>query len=143
MVTPDHPAENLVGVFEQAGLPVVFVASADGGLVGMVTDHDLLQALLPPYVREDPVLARVLEHDAARVLRCRLEGQPATSLVDLRRQGHPAVGPDDTLVEVTSAIIQSGDPAVAVVAGGRLVGLVAAQDLLPALLGRHRGSDCR
>lgn len=134
---PDDPAEDLVLAFETAGLRAVAVASLDGRLIRMVTDLDLLHALLPPYVQEDPVLARVLEDNAAWALRRRLKGQRVRHVANVRPGSGQAVRPEDTLVEVTSAMVQVGDPAIPVVAGDVVVGVIAVDELLPALLARR------
>lgn len=138
VLRPDDSAEDLVRAFERAGLRAVAVTSPEGQLIGMVTDQYLLHALLPPYVREDSTLARVLEEDAAWTLRRRLQGQRVENVVNIRRRQQPAVDPGDTLVEVTSAMVEAGAAAVPVVAGDLLVGVVTMDDLLPALLGQQR-----
>lgn len=91
----------------------------------------------PPYVLEDPLLARVLEEDAARQLRRRVEGKRVKNLVHAHRRWHPPVSPHDTLVEVGSAMVQAGDPAVLVVEDDLVVGVITVDDVLPALLGRQ------
>lgn len=132
VLRPDDPAEHLLAAFEGGRLRAVAVASPDGRLIGMVSGMDLLHALLPPWVREDPILARVLEEDAAWALRRRLEGKRVKSVVNVG--GQPSVGPEDTLVQVAMVMVQSGDPAVPVVADGRILGVVTLDGLLRALL---------
>lgn len=134
----DDPAEDLISLFERPRVRAVPVVSAEGELIGLVTDEDMLCAVLPPFVVEDPRLAAVLEEDAASDLRTRLEGERIGNVVRIRRPGQPPVGLEDSLVEVTSAMVRAGDPAVAVVENDVVVGLITVDDLLPVLLGHRR-----
>jgi hypothetical protein len=54
-------------------------------------------------------------------------------VVNVRRRQQVPVGPDAPLIEVTDAMVQSGDPAVPVVEGDVIAGVVTVDDLLPAL----------
>ena len=131
----DDPAEELVRAFARPSLRAVAVVSPEGELIGLITDEDLLHALLPPCVLDDHVLARVLEQDVASELRRRLEGKRVKNVVNIRRRQQVPVGPDDSLVEVTSAMVRAADPAVLVVQDDVLAGVITVDDLLPALLG--------
>jgi CBS-domain-containing membrane protein len=133
----DDPAENLVRAFGQPTRRAVAVISAEGKLLGLVTDEDVLYALLPPYVRDDPVLARVFEEDADMQLCRRLEGKLVGSVVDIRGRGQIPVGPDDGLVEVISVMARTGGPAVLVAEDGVVFGVITVDDLLPALMAWH------
>jgi CBS-domain-containing membrane protein len=131
---PDDRAEELVRAFARPSLRAVAVVSSEGDLIGLVTDEDLLYALFPPYVLDDHVLARVLEQDVASELRRRLEGKRVKNVVHIRRRQQVPVGPDDSLVEVISAMVRAADPAVLVVEDDVLAGVITVDDLLPALL---------
>jgi CBS-domain-containing membrane protein len=132
---PDDPAEDLVRAFARPSLRAVAIVSPEGELIGLVTDEDLLYALLPPYVLDDHVLARVLERDVASELRRRLEGKRVKNVINIRRRQQLPVGPNDTLVEVTTAMVRAADPAVLVVEDDVLAGVITVDDLLQALLG--------
>jgi CBS domain-containing protein len=134
----DDSAEDLISMFERPGLRAVPVVSSHGELIGLVTDEEVLRAVLPAYVVEDPWLAAVLEEDAASDLRGRLAGERVKNVVHIRRPRRPPIGLDDTLIEVTSAMVRAGDPAVAVVENDLVVGLIVVDDLLPVLLRRRR-----
>lgn len=137
VLRPDDPAEDLVRAFRRPRLRAVAVASPEGGPVALVTDEDLLYALVPPYVLNDHVLARVLKRDVTSELRRRLKGRSVRDVVNIRRREQVWVGPDATLVEVTDAMVQTGDPAVLVVEEDVVDGLITVDDLLPALLGGY------
>jgi CBS-domain-containing membrane protein len=132
----DEPAENLVRAFGRPTRRAVAVISAEGKLLGLVTDEDVLYALLPPYVRDDPLLARVFE-DADSQLCRRLEGKLVGNVVDICGREQIPVGPDDPLVEVISVIARAGGPAVLVAEDEVVFGVITVDDLLPALLAGH------
>jgi CBS-domain-containing membrane protein len=133
----DDAAENLARAFQRPTRRAVAVISAEGKLLGLVTDEDVLYALRPPYVRDDPVLARVYEEDADWQLRRRLEGQLVGNIVDIRGREQILVGPDDALVEVITVMARTGGPAVLVAEDDLVFGVITVDDLLPALLAPH------
>jgi CBS domain-containing protein len=105
----------------------------DDGLVGVVTDEDLLRALLPSYVGEAEALARVLGEDSSEQLWRRLEGRTVRDLIRDREE-EPVVDGEATLVEVASVMVRAETPIVAVVEGGRLVGGITIDHLLTHLM---------
>jgi CBS domain-containing protein len=109
----------------------------DDRFVGVVTDEDLLKALLPSYVGEADALARVLEEGSAELLWQRLEGRTVRDMIVHGREEEPIVDGDATLVEVASVMVRAEAPLVAVVEGGRLVGGITIDHLLTHLLSRR------
>jgi CBS-domain-containing membrane protein len=138
VVRPDDPADELIQAFEDPDLRAVAVVTDEGDLVGLVTDEDLLYALLPSYVLEDEALAGVLEERAGSTLRERIEGKRVRDVVKTTRREDPPVDSDDTLVEVAVSLVRSGHPAVLVAERGRVLGVITVDVLLPALLGSGR-----
>jgi CBS-domain-containing membrane protein len=138
VVRPDDPAAELIRAFEDPELRAVAVVTGEGDLVGLVTDEDLLYALLPSYVLEDEALAGVLEERAGSTLRGRIEGKLVRDVVKTTRRQEAPVDADDTLVEVAVKLVRSGNPAVLVAERGRVLGVITVDVLLPALLGSGR-----
>jgi CBS domain-containing protein len=137
VVKPDDPATELILAFEDPALRAVAVVSGEDELIGVISDEDLLYALLPSYVLDDAALARVLEEGAGTTLRHRLEGKLVRECVHTTRRQHAPVEPDATLVEVAAAMVRSGDPGVLVIQEGRVLGVITVDVLLPALLGKR------
>jgi CBS domain-containing protein len=135
-VGPDDPAGVLVELIGDSGSRVVAVVKDGGEVVGVVTEEDLLSALLPSYVLADRSLARVLEEQAGEESRERLERKLVRDVVDVRRRDRPIVEPEDTLIEVATAMARSNDPGVLVVEEGRVLGVITVGRLLDALLRR-------
>lgn len=134
-VRPTDPADVLIGLLRDPRTRVVAVVG-DGEQLGIVTEEDLLSALLPSYVLADEALAGVLEEAAGEECRQRLEGKRIRDVVDLRRRDRPVVAPDDTLIEVGAAMARSNDPGVLVVERGTVLGAITVGRLLEALLSR-------
>ena len=133
-VRPDDSCEEVVRYFRDPGNRVLAVVSEGGDVLGMITDEDVLNALLPAYVLADEALAGVLEETAGADLADRLLRRLVKDVVDLRRRGRESVSPDDTLVEVGAAMARSNDPGVLVVEGGKLLGAITVDRLLAVLL---------
>jgi CBS domain-containing protein len=135
VVVPDAAAEELFEAFADPDQRAVAVVGEDGRMVGLITEEDMLFALLPSYVLDDEALAGALEEAAGAALRRRLEHKRVQDCVNIGRRSRIPVDPDDTLVEVAAAMVRSGDPAVVVVEAGRVLGVITVDILLPALLG--------
>jgi CBS domain-containing protein len=145
LVSADAPCEDLLRVFEDPDVRAAAIAPAlEGRPAGLVTEEDVLSALLPSYVLEDESLAAVLEERAADELRQRVGHRKVREVINVDRRRYPPVDPDDTLIEAAAAMARSGHPAV-LVAGrdGRVVGVITADVLLPALLGPGSRSRAR
>jgi CBS domain-containing protein len=133
-VGPEDVADVLVRAFDDPNVRVVAVVTAVGEPVGIVTDGDLLDALLPSYVLETKGLAAVLDEASAATLSGRLASRRVRDVMETNRTAHPSVSPDDTLVEIAAALVRSRDRAVAVVEKGRVLGAVNVEQLLHALI---------
>lgn len=133
-VQPNDSCAELLRHFRDPEVRVLAVVSEKGEVLGMVTDADVLSALLPSYVLADEALAGVLEEAAGGRLRNQLERRRVKDVVDLDRRRRPTVAPDDTLVEVGAAMARSNDPGVLVVGNRRLLGAITVDMLLAALL---------
>ena len=138
VVSPDASCEELLRVFEDPEVRAAAVLPRrPGDPAGLVTEEDVLAALLPSYVLEDEALAGVLEEAAAGKLRDRVARRAVREVINVERRRHPPVSPDDTLIEVATAMARSGHPAVLVADHrGEVLGVITADGLLPALLGR-------
>jgi CBS domain-containing protein len=137
-VGPDDSCGGLVSHFRDPKVRVMAVVSEEGEVLGIVTEEDVLSALLPSYVLADTALAGALEETAGAELSDRLQRRRVRDVVDLGRRDRPTVGPDDTLVEVGAAMARSNDPGVLVVEGGSLLGAITVDRLLAVLLRRER-----
>lgn len=134
VVRPDAPAAEAARLLRDPEVRGLLVVDAQDRLVGVLTDGMLLRFLLPPYVTEAESLAGVLEEEAAEVLWRRLEGKRVLDLLPEERADNAEVDPDDTLIEVASAMVEAHVPLVAVREDDRVVGAILLNSLLKHLL---------
>jgi CBS domain-containing protein len=137
VVVPGDSCTTLIEAFADPEVRGVAVVTDLGELVGLVTDQDMLAALLPSYVVDDEALARVLEEDEEARLSIRLAGKQTRDLIDETTREEAVVAPDDTLIRVADTMVRSKGPAVLVVEGRKVVGVITADVLLKALLSPH------
>ena len=133
----DAPASEAAAVLARHDVRAVLVVEDTGALVNVLSDSELLRALLPRYVDEASILAHVLEESAADMLFQRLEGRSVSELVPAEREVEPVVQGEDTLVEVASVMVRAHASAVGVLENGQLIGGITIDDLLSHLLARR------
>jgi CBS domain-containing protein len=133
----EAPAREAALALSRIQTSAALVMDEEGGLAGVVTEEDLLRALLPRYVGEAESLARVLEEASAEQLWQRLEGRTVRDLLARERDEEAVVDPEATLVEVASVMVRSETPLVAVVDAGRVLGGISIDHLLTHLLARR------
>jgi CBS domain-containing protein len=112
----------------------VLVLGDAGEFVGVLSDSELLRALLPPFIAESRSLARVLEESASEALYRRVEHLTVRDLMPDERDVPPIVSGDDTLVEVADTMVRSRASLVGVLDDGRLIGGISIDDLISHLL---------
>lgn len=136
-VRVDAPASDAAAILARHDVRAALVVDENGEFVGVLSDSELLRSLLPPYVDQASILARVLEESAAEVLFERLDGRSVADLMPEDREVEPVVAGEDTLVEVASVMVRARASAVGVLERGQLIGGITIDDLLSHLLGRR------
>lgn len=133
---PAMPLEDAVGLLAERGISGAPVVDADGNLVGLLDDTDLLTSqsrlhapttieLLGAYITlpgEQRRFAEEIQHALAR------------TVGEIMDDEFPTVREDGTAEDAASAIVDHGVSRVPVVdADGRLVGIVTRGDLVAAM----------
>jgi CBS domain-containing protein len=134
IVRPVAPASQAARLLADPEVRGLLVVDSEDRLVGVLTDAMLLGFLLPPYVAEAESLAGVLDERAAEDLWRRLDGKLVLDLLPEDRADKAEVDSEDTLIEVASAMVESGVPMVAVREEDHLVGSITLNALLKHLL---------
>ena len=126
-IAPSTTLAEMEGLFERHdfnGLPVV---DGGGGVLGFATKLDLLKAfeftrerIVPPY---DEIMARSVEGVMTRDVECASSGMPLT--------------------RVLQRMIETRNKSLPVIDNGRLVGVIAHEDVLRALRRAVRGERPR
>ncbi|MEV5612430.1 CBS domain-containing protein [Streptomyces sp. NPDC052225] len=120
-------------------LPGLLVLGADGAPAAILPASQLVKAIVPAYVLEDPTLAAVVDEKHADRLCQALKGRTVGDCLPSKPAPPPVAAPDDTALEVAALMARVRSPLVAVTErgpdGGRLLGVITASHLLQALLG--------
>ncbi|MDP9444241.1 MAG: CBS domain-containing protein [Actinomycetota bacterium] len=124
-------AVRAVGANRLVGL---VVTEPDGSPKAIVPGSQVLRFVIPEYVQSDPSLARVISEEAAEQIVRRLEGRSVRELLPDRPHELPVVNGDDTVLEIAAIMARMRSPLVAVVEGGRIVGIVTTSRLLQVAL---------
>lgn len=133
-VRTEQTLVDLAGSFDDPTVRAVAVVDDSGNLQGFLTDEDLLDAIIPAYVRHDESLAGVLAEMEAADMLSRVEGRKVGDVLETTEREHESVGPDDTLLEVLSAFVESQAAAVLVVEAEKPIGVITVDQLLRLIL---------
>ena len=130
------PALDAVRSMAEEHRLAIIVLDEEGRPYAVLSSPQILTALLPDYVVEDPNLARVLGSEDAEQMLARLNGLSVGDLMPREVRGVPVLSEDDTDLEAAAYMAGEGVSVVAVVAAGRYVGAVTVSRLLREALGR-------
>ncbi len=135
-VTPDTPVEDVVRTLRENELPGVPVVDGEGGLVGIVTEADLVlpddqgDLHIPHYIN---LFGGTVFLEPLGRFEDRLRKAFASKASDMMTKDPDSVSPDTTVREAARLIHESGHNRLPVVKDGRLVGVVTRVDVLGAL----------
>jgi CBS domain-containing protein len=130
-VPPDAPVHAIASLFAERGISGAPVVDAEGRLLGMVTEGDLIRKLAATQERPRSWLWKLLG-DAPRQAEhyARTRGQRARDLMTTQLV---TVSEEDDLGHVARLFEDEGIRRVPVVREGKLVGIVSRADLMVAL----------
>jgi CBS domain-containing protein len=135
-VAPDTSLEEVARVIGENELPGVPVVDAEGRVVGIVSENDLVisdeegDLHIPHYVE---LFGGLIFLEPFRRFEARLKKAVATTAEQMMTADPRTVGPDDDVHEAAHAIVESGHNRIPVVDGGRLVGVISRADVVRAL----------
>jgi CBS domain-containing protein len=135
-VAPDTSVEDVVAALRKHELPGLPVVDADGQLVGIVTETDMVlqddqgDLHIPHYVN---LFGGTVFLESLHGYEDRLRKAFASSAKDLMTRDPDTVRPDTSVREAARLIHEKGHNRLPVVEDGRLVGVVTRLDVLGAL----------
>lgn len=133
-VLPDDDVLAAVRTLSQRGLPGLVVADDRGEVVGCISWVDLLRAVFPQYLMDDPALARVIDEGRADRMAAALAGISVREVLTRGPDRIPRVGPQATLVELAESMVRRKCPFALVERHeGGVLGVVTANRLLDVL----------
>jgi CBS domain-containing protein len=136
LVLPDTDAFQAARSMAAERRPGLIVCDKGGRPYAVLPAHELLRALLPEYLRDVPLLVRVLDEGAADDLARSLPRRTLRHVV--ARPGYHAplasVHPHATALEVATVMARTYSPLGAVYDGHDVIGAVTVDRLLEHLL---------
>ncbi|MFE3323956.1 CBS domain-containing protein [Streptomyces sp. NPDC059176] len=124
-------------------LPGLLVLDERGEPKAILPASQMVRALVPEYVIEDPTLAAVVDEKHADLLCQALTGRTVGDCLPGTTSPPPLAEPDDTALEVAALMARVRSPLVAVAErtedGTRLLGVITAAHLLNELFGAAEG----
>ena len=135
-VASDASVEEVVAALREHQLPGLPVVDADGQLVGIVTEADLVlpddegDLHIPHYVN---LFGGTVFLGSLHRFEDRLRKAFAASAEDMMTRDPDTVGPDTSVREAARLLHETGHNRLPVVEDGRLVGVVTRLDVLGAL----------
>ncbi|HUB53534.1 MAG TPA: CBS domain-containing protein [Mycobacterium sp.] len=136
VVDIDSPALDAVRMLAEHRLPGIVVLTADRQLYAVLPASQVVRFIVPPYVQDDPLLARVLAESMADAAAETLRGKTIRELLPRRQLVLPTVDADDTIVEVATIMGRLRSPLIAVMQQGTLHGVITAERLSAMALKR-------
>ena len=134
VVGAESDAWDAVTQLAERRLPGLVVTDADGTPVSVLPSSQVVRILVPSYVQDDPSLAGVLPERMCDRVADKLRGKKVRDLVPADAPEPAVVDADDTIVEVAALMARLRSPLAAVMADGRLVGVITASRLLQLAL---------
>jgi CBS domain-containing protein len=129
VVDIDSPALDAARMLAEQRLPGIVVTTADGQLYAVLPASQVVRFIVPRYVQDDPLLARVLAESMADRAAERLGGKTIRELLPQRQRTLPTVDADDTIVEAATIMARLRSPLIAVMDQGKLHGVITASRL--------------
>lgn len=135
-VSLDTDAMAAAQVLRHERLAGLIVLDKDGKPYTVLPGSQVLRFLVPPYVQDDPRLARVYDEKASDELCAKLSTATVRDLLPDKRDVDeiPIVDEDATTIEVAAVMARMHSPVVAVVRGDQVLGAITVRNLLDNLL---------
>jgi len=136
-VTTATTGAEAARVVAEYRLPGLVVVDAAGAPHAVIPGSQIVGLIVPRYVREDPGLAHAIDEASADDMCARLTMTTIGELLAAEAVVQtllPSVAPDDTLLEVATAMVEKRSPLVVVrETGGAYQGVVMMSRLLAAI----------
>jgi predicted transcriptional regulator len=130
----DHDAAAAARQLAERRLPGLVVVDDAGLPHSVLPGSQVLRFVIPGYVQDDPMLARVYDERHADALTAKLAGTPVRTLLRAERTEPPVVDGRSTTVEIAAVMARLHSPLVAVVEHGRYLGVITVSRLLERIL---------
>ena len=130
----DFDAADAARLLARRRLPGLVVLDDAGWPHSVLPGSQVLRFVIPGYVQDDPMLARVYDERHADALTGKLAGTPVRTLLRVERTEPPVVDGGATSVEIAAVMARLHSPLVAVVEQGRFLGVITVGRLIERML---------
>jgi CBS domain-containing protein len=131
-VTPDTPVPALAALFADRGISGVPVVEADGSLIGLVTEGDLIRRLVAENEQPRSWLSRMFGSSPQQAHQyAQVHGQRARDVMSTQLQ---VLSEDDTVSHAAALLEKHHIRRLPVVKNGKLLGILSRADLMRAVL---------
>lgn len=134
VVRSDADAIEAVRLIAEQRLPGLVITDPSGRPVQILPASQVVRMLVPAYVQDDPALAGVIGELTADRVAEKLSGKTVQEVLPKKPPTMASVHEDDTIIEVAAVMAREHSPLAAVVADGRLIGVITASRLLQVAL---------
>lgn len=135
MVRMDLPAVEAARLLAAQNLPGLIVVDDDGHPVTILPGTQVLQLVVPSYIQDDPIVARVIDEDHADLFLTELGDRTVRECLPEQRRELPVVDPDASVLEIAALMARTRCPLVAVVDGDSVLGAITLDAMLDRMLG--------
>ena len=130
----DSSALEAARMLAEHSLPGIVVQTADGQPFAVLTASQVVRFIVPIYVQDDPLLARVLAESTADRVAEKLQGKTIREMLPRHQRTLPAADADDTIIEIAAIMVGLRSPLIAVMEQGKIHGVITASRLLASAL---------
>jgi CBS domain-containing protein len=130
----DSDALDAARMLAEHHLPGLLVTDTSGKPYAVLPASQVLEFIMPRYVRDDPSLAGVLSESMADQAAKSLRGKTVRDVLPDHLLNVPPVDTHDTIIAVAAKMARLRSPLIAVTKDGRLHGVITASRLLAAAL---------
>jgi CBS domain-containing protein len=134
VVDVDTPALEAARLLVEHSLPGIVILTTDGQLYAVLPASQVVGFVVPSYIQDDPLLARVLAESVADRAAEKLGGKTIRELLPQHPLTMPVANADDTIIEVATIMARLRSPLVAVMKQDKLHGVITASRLLTVAL---------
>ena len=132
----DSDAADAARLLAGRRLPGLVVLDDQGRPHSVLPGSQVLRFVIPGYVQDDPMLARVYDEPHADLVTAKLAGTLVRTLLRAERTEPPVVDGKATTVEIAAVMARLHSPLVAVTEHGRYLGVVTVSALLDRMINR-------
>lgn len=133
-VTPETPVEKLAVVFCEKKISGAVVVDNDGGLIGVVTESDLIDQTKKFHI---PTIVSILDSviflDSAKKVEKEINKMTGSTVGDICSKEPVTVSEDTPIDEIATIMAEKKFHTVPVVRGNQLVGVVGKSDIIRTL----------